>query len=119
MADDIALRGWARLQGIPCRSLADDLPATLAGPLLLMDLACNEARQLQDVFAWFDCARHVQQRYLVPLLARLQAGTYRQLTLLDGDGRSWQLTRRRLRQWWRRFGSGRRPIDRFLLSATP
>ncbi|MHA1570009.1 MAG: hypothetical protein ACTSXZ_11110 [Alphaproteobacteria bacterium] len=118
LADEVALRGWARLQEIPCRSLADDLPETLSGPLLLMDLACNEARQLQDVFAWFDCASHVQQRYLAPLLARLQAGTCRQLTLLDGDGRRWQLTHRRLRQWWRRVGSRRRPIDRFLRSAT-
>jgi hypothetical protein len=119
MADEVALRGWARLQELPCRPLADGLPETLSGSLLLMDLACNEARQLQDVFAWFDCASHVQQQYLVPLLARLQAGTYRQLTLLDGDGRSWRLTRRRLRQWWRRFGIGRRPIDRFLLPETP
>ncbi|HID49426.1 MAG TPA: hypothetical protein EYP40_07435 [Chromatiales bacterium] len=117
VADEPALQGWARLQDIPCRSLAEGLPAGETGSLLLMDSACNEARQLQDVYAWFDCASHLQRQYIVPLLARLRAGTCQTLTLLDGDGRRWELTPRRLRSWWRGFRSGRRPIERFLLPA--
>lgn len=119
VADEPALRGWARLQDIPCHALADGLPGAGAGPLLLVDFACNEARQLQDVYAWFDCVSHLQEKYLVPLLARLRSGACRTLILLDGDGRRWELTRRRLRPWWRGFRSRCRSIEHFLLPAGP
>lgn len=127
VADEPALRGWARLHDLAQYSPARGLPAQLDGPLLLLDLACNEARQLQDVFAWFDCVEHVQQHYLQELRQRLEQGNLDRVLLLDGNGRGWELTRPQWRRsrwcpgWCRdwRFRRGRRKgIERFMLPET-
>jgi hypothetical protein len=111
-ADAPTLRGLARLAGIPAR----DIPGTAAElltdahgglPLVWLD-RLERAACYGEVEAWSDEIVQLEQAWFGPLLELLQARRIGALALhVPGLG-SYEITRRRLRRFWK----ARRPLAR-------
>lgn len=56
----------------------------------------------QDLFQWLDGVKQFEQAIIQPVLNMLKGGHLSQVTLLSADGRSFVLTPKCLRHWWKR-----------------
>jgi hypothetical protein len=111
-ADSPTLRGLAMLAGIPVRDIPGDAAELLtdagnAAPLVWLDrLEC--AVCYGEVEAWSDGLGELEKTWFKPLLERLLQGCIGSLALhVPGLGR-YEITRGRLRRFWR----PRRPLVR-------
>jgi len=99
------LRGLAQLGGIPCR----DIPGNA------VELMVESPRGLQlvwldrlerpwrygEVEAWSDGITHLEQTWFRPLLDLLMQGRIDRLDIYPVGDRCYQVTRRRLRRFWK------------------
>jgi len=99
------LRGLAQLGGVPCR----DIPGNA------VELMVESQRGLQlvwldrlerpwrygEVEAWSDGIRQMEQTWFRPLLDLLMQGRIDRLDLYPLGARRYEITRRRLRQFWK------------------
>jgi hypothetical protein len=106
------LRGLAMLAGIPAR----DIPGTAAplatearngAPLVWLD-RLERAVRYGDVEAWSDGLGELEKTWFEPLLERLHHGRIGSLALCIPGLGSYEITRGRLRRFWR----PRRPLVR-------
>lgn len=83
---------------------ADDWLARASGSgehlLIIDDLMLR--RQQQDGAAWQQAVQSLQNEWLAPLLAALRKKAISRLTVYTANGKSFTLTRRTLKRWWRR-----------------
>jgi hypothetical protein len=102
--DDALARGLARLTGGPAPPSADGLAelAASAGEVLLYQDGPLRAVRYGDPQAWREALAAVEERWVAPTLQALAARAVTHLTVLDGAGRGYRLTRSALRRWWRR-----------------
>lgn len=70
--------------------------------LLVVIDELQSAPASQDLFYWLDGVKWFEQAIIQPLLDRLKNKTLSQVTLLTADGRSFLLTAKMLRHWWKR-----------------
>ncbi len=68
--------------------------------VVMEDFQMPSARQ--DLFHWLDQVKSFEQSVIKPLLDMLKTKQLSQVTLLSADGRSFQLTPKLLRHWWKR-----------------
>lgn len=99
-------RALARLAGIPARAVPTGLDEwfsqALGGAQLVVLDQVREAVLHEDIPAWREGLERLERRWFAPALAALKSGGLASLTLYSDCGQGMQLTRRRLRHWWRR-----------------
>jgi hypothetical protein len=99
------LRGLAQLGGVPCRDVpghAVDLMMESQGGLQLVWLDRLERPwRYGEVEDWSDGIRQLEQTWFGPLLDLLMQGRIDRLDLYPVGARRYQVTRRRLRRFWK------------------
>lgn len=109
--NEVLSTGLALLTGAPEHKLPDNAQDWLVrakGPgehLLLIDDLLLQWQQ-HDEAAWQQAVQSMQKEWLMPLLEALRKRTISRLTIYTTNGKSFSLTRRRLKHWWR----GRRSL---------
>jgi hypothetical protein len=105
IADSPHLRGLAQLGGVACRDLpgsAADLRVESRCGLQLVWLdRLERAWRYGEVEAWCDGLRQLEQLWFMPLLERLLQGSIGQLDLYLGSAGHHEISRRRLRYFWK------------------
>lgn len=117
-ADDPLARGLARLAGSSHLGLPGSAAAWRAGlprgpgggEELLFDDRLWRAGRYADLEDWRAALAEVEACWVAPLLEALGRGEIAALTVLDGAGGGWRLSRSALRRWWRRD----RPLARWV-----
>lgn len=110
-ADDPLTRGLARLVAARNDAASPQVSDSRtdagawqprAGTTLMVDWRLRDPLLHGDPEAWTEALQRLEADWLAPLLDRLQAGAFDELEIDPADGRSFRVTRRGLRRFWRR-----------------
>lgn len=89
--------------GMPDKTIPDD------ASLYVIDTTAVESLDADDIAAWQSACDDMLSRWLEPALNKLRTGQRDVLRLYPGDGYAYELTRGRLRAFWRDWFSGKWP----------
>jgi hypothetical protein len=105
IADHPLLQGLAQLAGVPCRVLpeqaADLMVESPCGYQLIWLDHLERPWRYGEVEAWSDGIRRLEESWFEPLLELLARGRIGRLDLYPGGSRRYEITRRRLRCFWK------------------
>jgi hypothetical protein len=99
LAQSAALRNAVARETIPTSIMTDQF--TARNSLLILTSQLEAVRQ-KDVYAWLAALQHLDQHYVMPLLAMLRQGSLTSVTLWS-DTLQLQLDKSRLGRWWQRL----------------
>ncbi|MCK4586504.1 MAG: hypothetical protein KAU29_04135 [Gammaproteobacteria bacterium] len=116
-SSDVLSRGLAKVTRTPCLPVPKNSKAWLSqvnAPgehLIVCDdfISLQNERERNDSDAWCRALQKFESEWLAPLMEALRNGELDELTLNPCDGRTFSLTKNRLKYWWRR----RRPIQSY------
>ncbi len=107
---DVLSRGLAKITRTPCFPVPKNSKAWLGqvnAPgehMIVCDdfISLQNERERNDSDAWCGALQEFEIEWLPPLLEALRNGELDELTLNPCDGRTFSLTKSRLKYWWRR-----------------
>lgn len=113
-SSDVLSRGLAKITRTPCFPVPENAKAWLSqvnapgAHMIVCDdfISLQNERERNDSDAWCKALQKFENEWLAPLLEALRNGELDELTLNSCDGRTFSLTKSRLKYWWCR----RRPI---------
>ena len=116
-SNEVLSRGLAKMTRTPCFPVPENSKAWLSqvnSPgehMIVCDdfISLQEEQEQNDSNAWCRALQEFEGKWLISLLEALRNGELDQLTLNPCDGRTFSLTKSRLKYWWRR----RKPIQSY------
>jgi hypothetical protein len=106
-SNEVLSRGLAKLTRTPCFPLPENSKTWLSqvnapGEHLIIYEGFVLLSE-NDPDAWIRALSEFENKWLMPLLSALRNGEINHLTLNPCDGRTFSLTKNRLKHWWRRL----------------